>query len=172
MTAPRPSPAGRLRAVIEQLADATGADRGDLLAVGLSALAKLQQQLAETQASLRIADKVVVRHRALLQVATEEVETARRWARSLWDDGPASEGPIIYGPPEVAPAWLTADGPRHTARRPRRPLVDLDPADTARALRMAALERVLADLQEEWGPLTDEELTAAVQDVRVRGQQP
>jgi hypothetical protein len=110
MTAPQPSPAGRLRAVLKQLAGAAATDHGDLLAAGLSALGELEQRLAETQASLRIADEVVVRHRALLQVAAEEVETARRWARSLWDDGPASEEPVIYGPPEVAPAWLTAAG--------------------------------------------------------------
>ncbi|MCZ2826029.1 MULTISPECIES: hypothetical protein [unclassified Modestobacter] len=44
------------------------------------------------------------------------IEEARRWARSLWDDGPASEEPTVLNQPEFAPAWLTADGARHTAR--------------------------------------------------------
>ncbi len=79
MIGPQPSPASRLCAALEQLADATPDDRGDPLEAGLG---ELEQQLAETLASLRIAEEVVVRHRKLLQVATELVEEGRRWSRS------------------------------------------------------------------------------------------
>lgn len=66
--------------------------------------------MADTQASLHTAEVVVARQTALLATASELIEEARRWSRSLWDDGPASDEPVIVADPGVAPAWLTEDG--------------------------------------------------------------
>jgi hypothetical protein len=99
-----------LAATLRDLANGNG-DRELLLARGLASVAELQRQLRSTAASLQTAEEVVVRQKALLEAATGMVEEARRWARSLWDDGPTSEEPTVLNEPEFAPAWLTADGP-------------------------------------------------------------
>jgi hypothetical protein len=129
---------------------------------------ELARRLSEMQAALRTAEEVVARQKALLETATEMIEDARRWARSLWDDGPASEEPVLLNEPEFAPAWLTAGGPRHTARPPRTP-AGADPA-AARELRLVALDRLIADLEEEWGPITDEDMATAAQRLRDRAK--
>lgn len=121
----------------------------------------------EVGASLRTAEEVVVRQKTLLETAIEMIEEARRWARSLWDDGPASEEPVVLNEPEFAPAWLTADDPRHTARPPRPP-EGLDQAAAAHELRLAALDRLIADVEAEWGPFSAEEMATAAQ--RLRGR--
>ena len=64
--------------------------------------------------------------------------------------------------PEFAPAWLTADGPRHSAPRPRRP-GGVEPAVATHELRLAALDRLIADVEAEWGAFTAEQMAAAAQ---------
>lgn len=166
---PEPPPvdepgAGLLAALAGTLHQLAGEhpDRERLLGQGLADLAALQRQLAATTASLHTAEEVVVRQKALLETATEMIEEGRRWSRSLWDAGPASEEPVVLNEPEFAPAWLTADGPRHSAPRPRPPR-GADPAVAAHELRLAALDRVIADVEAEWGPFTTEEMAAAAQ---------
>ncbi|WP_448640888.1 hypothetical protein [Geodermatophilus sp. URMC 63] len=150
----------------------TTADREDLLHDGLAALHELERRLGETRASLRTAEEVVVRQRELLETATELIEEARRWARSLWDDEPASEEPVILNEPELAPAWLTTDGPRHT-RPPQRTQHKqphgAGPGAAARGLRLAALRRALDDIQNAWGPLSAEDLHTAAEQLPNRG---
>ncbi len=136
-----------------------------------AALAELRRDLEEVRASLRTAEKVVVRQKALLETATELIEEARRWGRSLWDDGPASPEPVVLNEPEVAPAWLTADGPRHTAR-PAPTRTGAEPAEAAHQLKLAALDRVIADIEEEWGPITAEDMATAAQRLRDRATPP
>jgi hypothetical protein len=162
---PRTEPVNCLIASLYELAGASG-DREQMLAHGLAALSELERRLAETQALLRTAEEVVVRQEGLLETATEMIEEARRWARSLWDDGPASEKPLVLIEPELAPAWLTADGPRHTARPPRR-TEGADPAGREQ-LRLAALDRLIAEVEQEWGPITAEDIASAAQRLQSR----
>ncbi len=136
-----------------------------------AALAELQRDLAEARASRRTAEEVVVRQKALLETATELIENARRWARSLWDDGPASQEPVVLNEPEIAPAWLTAAGPRHTARPPQT-RTGAEPAEAAHQLKLAAIDRLIADVEEEWGPITAEEMATAAQRLRDRAAPP
>ena len=145
-------------------------DQEQLLGQGLADLAELQRQLAATAASLHTAEEVVGRQKALLETATEMIEEARRWARSLWNDGPASEKPVVLKEAEVGPAWLTADGPRHSAPHPRRP-GGVESAMAAHELRLAALDRLIADVEAEWGPFTAEELADAAQRLHNRVHQ-
>jgi hypothetical protein len=168
VTYPQQFPAGHLRAVLEQLAGPTTADRGELRNEALATVDDLERRLGEARTSLRTAEEVVVRQKALLETATEMIEEARRWARSLWDDRPAPHKPMVMGEPALAPAWLTAaNGPRRAEHRPRTP-VGLEPSAVAHALRLAALDRLLADLEEEWGALTAEEMDAAARRLRAR----
>lgn len=157
-----------LTALLRELAAAHG-DREQLLERGLAAVAELQLQLDATVASLHTAEEVVVRQKALLETATEMIEEARRWARSLWDDGPAAEEPVVLNEPEAAPAWLTAVGPRHTAPRPRSP-GGVEPAAAADELRLAALDRCIADVEAEWGPIAAEEIAIAARRLRGRAR--
>jgi hypothetical protein len=153
------------------LAGAAG-DREQVLADGLAALAELERQLSQTRASLRIAEESVVRQKELLETATGMIEEARRWARtarSLRDGTPGSEDPVVLNEPEFAPAWLTAPGPRHTAAPARTPAPS---PQTAHALRLAALDRLIADAEEEWGPITDEDIVAAPERLRRRVSPP
>jgi hypothetical protein len=175
VTEPR-SPAGGhdphtdLAGCLHELAGVAG-DRAETLAAGLAALAELQRQLDAARTSLRIAEESVVRQQALLETATALLDEARRWARSLSDDGPASEEPVILNEPEFAPAWLTADGAWHTARRPRTwtwTWTQGEPAGTEHALRLAALDRLIADLEAEWGPITADDLATAARRLRDR----
>jgi hypothetical protein len=161
---PPTDPAGRLAACLRELAGAAD-DPGRLLDDGLAALAELERQLSQTRESLRIAEESVVRQKELLETATGMIEEARHWARSLWDDTPAAEEPVVLTEPDFAPSWLTAPGPRHTSAHAR----TLAPTDqTAHALRLAALDRVIADVEEEWGPITDEDIAAAPERLRRR----
>lgn len=132
-------------------------------------LAAAVRERDDARASLRTAEEVVVRQKALLETATQMIEEARRWARSLWDDGPAGERPVVLNEPEFAPGWLTADGPRHTARPPHQS-GGVDPAVAAHELRLAALDRWIADVEAEWGPITAEEMATAAQRLRERAQ--
>ncbi|TFV64619.1 UNVERIFIED_ORG: hypothetical protein E4P37_12650 [Bacillus sp. AZ43] len=134
-------------------------------------LATAARERDEARAALRTAEEVVVRQKALLETATEMIEEARRWARSLWDDGPASEEPMVLNEPEFAPAWLTADGPRHTAQPPRRSS-EVESAAAAHELRLAALDRWLADAEAEWGPITADEVATAAQRLHDRARSP
>jgi hypothetical protein len=140
-------------------------DRGRVLADGLAALAELERQLSQTRASLRLAEESVVRQKELLETATGMIEEARRWARTLWDDTPASAEPVVLNEPEFAPAWLTATGPRHTSAPARTPAPR---PHTAHELRLAALDRLLAAVEEEWGPITEEDMAAAPERLRRR----
>ncbi len=167
---PRDEPVECLTASLYELAGAAG-DREQMLAHGLAALSELERRLTETRVSLHTAEEVVIRQQALLQTATELIEDARRWAHSLWDDGPASEEPVVLGEPELAPAWLTADGPRHTARRSHS-VTGVDLAAAEHQLRLAALDRLLADVEEEWGPITAEDMATAAQRLRDRAAPP
>jgi hypothetical protein len=169
VTDPQPTsdPGAFLIAGLWQLWELTENAPEPLLGQVLTAVAELQRQRDEARASLRTAEEVVIRQKALLETATEMIEEARRWARSLWDDGPTSEEPVILGEPEIAPAWLTAAGPRHTQRRPR-PLAVVDPSAAAHALRLAALDRLIADVEQEWGRITAEEMATAAQRLRNR----
>ncbi|UOY00293.1 hypothetical protein [Blastococcus sp. PRF04-17] len=133
-----------------------------------AALTDAVRERDHARESLWIAEESVVRQKALLETATEMIEEARRWARSLWDAGPGPEEPEVLTEPEVAPGWLTADGPRRTARGPRSPR-GADPASSAHALRLAALDRVIADVEEEWGPITAEEMATTRRRLQDRG---
>ncbi|WP_324273762.1 hypothetical protein [Blastococcus brunescens] len=157
-----------LAATLRELAASHG-DGEQLLEQGLAAVAELQRQLGAAVASLHTAEEVVVRQKALLETATEMISEARRWARSLWDDGPASEEPVVLNEPEFAPAWLTADGPRHPARPPDT-LGGVEAAAATHELRLAALDRLIADVEEEWGPITAEEIATAAERLRMRAQ--
>ncbi|UOY01654.1 hypothetical protein [Blastococcus sp. PRF04-17] len=165
---PRIEPVNCLMTSLHELAGAAGG-REQMLGHGLAALAELERRLGETQKSLRTMEEVVIRQRALLETATEMIEEARRWARSLWDDGPVAEEPTVLNEPEFAPAWLTADGPRHTARPPRTP-GGVAPDVAAHELRLAALDRWLADVEAEWGPITADEMATATQRLRARAR--
>ncbi len=99
---------------------------------------------------------------ALLETARKIIEEARGWASSLRDEGSALEVPVVLTGPESAPSWLTAYGPRRTARHVRSPR-DVESAAVTHALRLSALDRLLADLEKESGPITPEELATAVQ---------
>lgn len=166
---PRVEPINWLTASLYELAGAAGGQE-EMLANGLTALAELERRLGETAASLRIAEEVVVRQKALLETGTEMIEEARRWARSLWDDGPAAEEPVVLNEPEFAPAWLTADGPRHSAPRPPGTPGGVDPVMASHELQLAALDRWLADVEAEWGPITAEEMATAAQRLRDRAR--
>lgn len=158
---PGTDPLSALTGTLHQLAGGHP-DREHLLGQGLADLAELQRELAATTASLHTAEEVVIRQKALLETATEMIEEARRWARSLWDDEPAQEEPVVLNEPEFAPPWLTADGPRHSAPRPRRP-GGVEPSVATNELRLAALDRLIADVEAEWGSFTAEELADAAQ---------
>ena len=95
------------------------------------------------------------------------IEEARRWSQSLWDASPPSDEPVVLGEPEIAPAWLTADGPRHTGGPPRTP-GGVEPTAVARELRLAALDRLIAEVEQQWGAITAEEIATAAQRLRDR----
>jgi hypothetical protein len=163
---PPTDPADHLAACLHELAGVAGAP-GQVLADGLAALAELDRQLSQTRASLHIAEESVVRQKELLKTATEMIEEARDWARRSIRYGQLdAEASAETEDLEVAPAWLTAPEPRRV-RTPARPTTSPDEF-AAHALRLAALDRVIADVEEEWGTITDEDIAAAPERLRRR----
>jgi hypothetical protein len=69
----------------------------------------LTRQLDDAHASLRTAEEVVVRQKALLETATEMIEDARRWAIAMWSSC-GTPWASNLAPELPVPGWLPPDG--------------------------------------------------------------